>query len=130
MSKLILYLDLRKVNVYGFQESFYDLKVEAILRGIEAGDDFPPVIVKQRNEFEYELVSFWDYEDEDNYGGHHRAVAHYIANTPLKCQLGDGKYDDEENLETKTNIGDIIMADDRGQYEHAKKWRNKSKRWR
>ncbi len=129
MSHSIVYLDLRKVKLYGFHKSISDLKVDAILRGIEMGDEFPPVLVKKKSDLEYELGAVVDYEDEDNCGGHHRAVAHYIANVPLKCRLYEGKYD-MDILETPTNISEIILADDKGQYEHAKKWRNDSKRWR
>ncbi len=124
-----IFLNLEQITLYGFQDTVSDLKVDAIIRGIEAGDDFTPVLVKKRNDVEYELGPFMDYEDEDNYGGHHRAVAHYIANVPLKCRLWENKYD-PESLETPINIKDIIIADDKGQYEHARKWRNELKHWR
>ena len=88
----IIWLDLDKVELYGF-EKFKHVKVIAnMVREIEAEADFPPVYVAKLENKKYALSGYYDEVErtlrgDDNYGGHHRALAHWIAGKPLKCQL-------------------------------------------
>ncbi|MBI2103162.1 hypothetical protein HYT55_04940 [Candidatus Woesearchaeota archaeon] len=124
----IIYLNLEQIMLYGYQQSVSDLKVEAIMRGIEAGDVFPPVLVRKRNEKEYELGVFRDPEDKENYGGHHRAVAHYIGDVPLRCKVwewrSDADCEEYNGLIVPTlrfiKLGDIALKEDREEYRIAK----------
>ncbi len=67
------YLDLDKVIIFGRENYKSDLVIDSIIRGIEAGDDFPAVQVRERTDGNYELVD-----------GHRRFVGFYIAGKPLK----------------------------------------------
>ena len=114
MQKEIIYLDLNRVTLIGFQRNVSDLRIEVLVNGIEAGNDIPPVRVYRINESLYQLTMLNRSDcgcGKD--GGHHRAVAHYILNKPLKCIIED------ELLEIcfppsrePINIKDIIIADD------------------
>lgn len=126
MSTLI-HLNLEQIMLYGYQSSVSDLKVDAIIRGIEAGDIFPPVFVRRRNDHEYELGLFEDLDDRENYGGHHRAVAHYLMDAPLRCQVREetaAEWEEYDLLVVPTlkfvRIKDILIAKDRGEYLIAK----------
>jgi len=88
----IVFLDLNKVRLFGFERETLASKVDRMIKSIEAGDeDFPPVPVKKFNKSTYALTHQPDSTGKAD-GGHHRAVAHYIANKPLKCMLVEGKY--------------------------------------
>lgn len=82
MVKAISYLDLNVVELYCFQDTLETHSIDAIMRGIELGDDIPPVHVIKVSAGQYELTLNGTNDDE-NVGGHHRAVAHYLANEPL-----------------------------------------------
>ncbi len=108
----ITYLDLDKVELYGW-ETFKDVMfIDSMVRGIEAGDDFPPVHVNKFSDTEYRLAVSRD-------GGHRRAVAHYVAGRPLKVIIE----------ETPPGLGishpypiiEIVLTDDFGEYELTKK---------
>lgn len=73
------YLDLSKEVVFGRENYKSDLVIDSIIRGIEAGDDFPAVQVRKRTDGNYELLD-----------GHRRVVAFYIAGKPLKVILLKG----------------------------------------
>lgn len=88
----IIYLDLEKVTLYGWEEENSIQTVDAIIRGIEAGDDFPAVPVYKIDEHEYWLDPNYLTEKGDAFnpltdGGHSRACGHYIEGKPLKCKL-------------------------------------------
>ena len=124
----IIYLNLEQITLYGFQKMVTDLKVDAIIRGIEAGDVFPPILVRKRTGGEYELGVFRDSEDWENYGGHHRAVAHYIEGVPLRCKVwewrSDADCEEYNELIVPTlrfiKIEDIILKEDKGEYRIAR----------
>jgi len=86
----IIFLDLNEVNLWGFEDKKSEKVIESIVLGIEAEDDFPAVQVYRLDDTNYQLTYFED-PTNSNFvdGGHNRAVAHYIANKPLKCRLYD-----------------------------------------
>lgn len=95
-----LYLDLNLVDLYFDKREFFksDLCIDSVIRGIEAGDDFPSVPVVKINEKTYSLTldAYLISRSANSRipelvidGGHNRAVGHYIANKPLKCKTGN-----------------------------------------
>lgn len=108
----ITFLDLGKIELYGWETMKSDRMVDALVRGIEAGDDFPPVRVNKISDTVYWLALNHD-------GGHRRAAAHYIAGKPLKVVI--------EPLPSGLGIShpypikEIVLIDDRGQYEAVKR---------
>jgi hypothetical protein len=115
----IVYLDLNKVKLHCFEDRKSDLTVDSIVRGIEAGHDFPAVLVYQISNTEYALCEME--VDKDNPfpdGGHDRAAGHYIANQPLKSHIrrlpADFSIDD---IRFGLLVGDIVLYDDSGDYE-------------
>jgi hypothetical protein len=72
----IVDLDLSKVTIYGRENNKSAQVIESILIGMELGDDIPPVPVDMIDENTYAI-------DE----GHHRTIAHMIAEKPLKCKI-------------------------------------------
>lgn len=100
-----VFLDLNKVKLFGTENKKSDRVIEAVSKGIEMGDIFPPVPVCQVGDDEFELL-------ESNYGGgHHRAIGHYIVGKPLWCIVIDtcNKF---ENGRKRTFIGDIELVND------------------
>jgi hypothetical protein len=89
MVRDIVYLDLNKVRLLGFEREVLSSKIEEMVQSIEVGDnDFPPVPVKRFDNTNYALTHQPVKGQRGKAdGGHHRAVAHYIANRPLKCRL-------------------------------------------
>ncbi len=81
----IVFLDLSRVDLYGWEEAKSDQAVDSIVRGIEADDMFQdPVQVYRIDGRTYQLTL----EDDGSGcldGGHKRAVGHYIAHRPLMC---------------------------------------------
>ena len=110
----IFYLDWNKHTLFGWETVKSDLVVDAIVRGIEAGDEFPPVHVHQ-GEKGYYLSPLRETSHGWTDGGHNRAVGHYIARQPLKCMLMRGGPIFPETL--CVPIPEIILEDDRGQYQ-------------
>ncbi len=94
------YLDLNEVIVFGREEYKSDLVIDSIVRGIEAGDDFPAVQVRELADRNYEILD-----------GHRRVVGHYIAGQPLKVTIigrnGDGKRGVDY-----IDLGQTILVDD------------------
>lgn len=84
----IVYLNLNSITLWGWERRKSLSSIEKMIRSIYAGIDFPAVPIKKLNNDEYSLVIYWpDVEEID--GGHHRAIAHYKSNVPLKCELVD-----------------------------------------
>lgn len=106
------FLDLGKIELYGWETIKNTMLIDSIVRGIETGDDFPAVPVNKIGDMEYWLAVGRD-------GGHKRAMAHYIAGRPLKVRIE----------ETPTGLGishpypvkDILLTDDHGEYEAVKR---------
>lgn len=71
------YLDWAKDRLYGWESVKSDLTIDSIVKGIEAGADFPPVSVVNIGENEWRIKVGED-------GGHCRSVGHYVAGAPLK----------------------------------------------
>ncbi|MBI5065625.1 hypothetical protein HZA97_05295 [Candidatus Woesearchaeota archaeon] len=83
----LLWLDLGQVTLYGYENGNSEEKINSIMRGIELGDDFPPVFVRRVSENEYIIDSGFDPFDDKNCGGHHRAIAYHRKRKSLKCLL-------------------------------------------
>ncbi|MFQ5531711.1 MAG: hypothetical protein ACE5ES_03795 [Candidatus Nanoarchaeia archaeon] len=82
----IRYLDLDSVELFGWETDKSDLLVDAICRGIELGDEFPPVPVHEI-EGKYYLSMIRDDPIGRSDGGHYRSVGHYIMKKPLKVEI-------------------------------------------
>jgi hypothetical protein len=103
-------------RLYGWEKTKSEQAIDAIVRGIDAGDDFPPVPVLQdtMNPFKFYL---FDIESFDKYleGGHTRALGHYIVNKPLKCVLMYPEIHAQSQVKVNKNyieIPDIILVND------------------
>ncbi len=81
----LLWLDLEQVTLYGHEDGNSEEKINSIMKGIDLGDVFPPVFVRIISEDKYRLYFHFDPFDNTNFGGHHRAIAHYRKKKPLKC---------------------------------------------
>lgn len=105
----IVYLNLEFVTLYGFENGNSDIVIDSIIKGIENGDEFPPVFVVRFPDNSYRIVAETDPLDDTNYGGHHRAIAHYIAGKPLKCLVIEDCY--LENYQFKIKIENLTIAE-------------------
>ena len=84
----VVSLDLNKITLYGCEPTKSELVIEAIINGIEAGDEFPLVDVIRITDDIYHLA---DAPPKlrilCTYGCHNRTLGHYIASKPLKCRI-------------------------------------------
>ncbi len=88
MGDKIVFLDLNKVDLYGFEHGVNDLYIDEMINSILEDVEFPPVSVLKINNSTYHLVKLPDPKNPDRIdAGHHRSVAHYICSEPLKCRL-------------------------------------------
>src|SRR3989338_7529627 len=78
-------LDLEEVDLRGWETHVSDLLVASYIKGIEMGDVFPNVPVVRVSQNCYDL--YRGSLSRNNFGGHHRAVAHLIAKVRLRCQV-------------------------------------------
>lgn len=88
-----LTLDLSKVELFGWEKPKSSIVVAAMVSAIECGAIFPRVFVVEKRrgyELAYGFVGRSERPENYNYGGHHRAIAHYIAGTPLPCRVLQG----------------------------------------
>ena len=106
----IVYLDLEKVEIFGQEKYKRILDIAKMVRDIQSGADFPPVLVDMIDEKTYILNRLMDVLDNNgtNYGGHHRALSHWIAGVPLKCAVRNNKHD-HNYVNQHTNIKNIIL---------------------
>ena len=97
--------------MYGWEKYKSDKVIDYLISRIEACDEFPAVCVEKIEDDVYYLSrSMYNGLDTSNLnGGHHRAVAHYIANKPLKCIFIKKANRDIWRI----NIKDIIIHDDK-----------------
>jgi hypothetical protein len=109
----IVNLDLRVVDLYGFEHRKNKEILESMIFGIENGDTFPPVPVKKISESVYWLSA--DILDKNTYsnstyldGGHHRALAHYIVGEPLSCFLVDNA--GPVDIKYRKKIQDLVLV--------------------
>jgi hypothetical protein len=102
------YLDLNKITLFGWESPKLFDKVSCFIDLIEKEEEFPAVPVRKIDENTYSLV--WGVKDKNNFiltdGGHHRALAHYITNVPLKCEL----YQYSPFPDTKIPIKNISLS--------------------
>ena len=98
MSQETFLLNLEQVVLLGFQTFPYgdnkreipcvsDRRIDRFVESIERGESFPPVVVHQKDELLYHLTFLYLPDKKKFDGGHHRAVAHYIAGVPLLCRF-------------------------------------------
>jgi hypothetical protein len=113
----IIYLDLNKVDLYGWEDKKSRSVVFYISRKALAGDEFPAVPVIKLNDQEYELSYFANrkltVEGQTKIiaeGGHHRASGFCIADRDLKCVLDYRN----QNIPRghRKNIKQIVLLDD------------------
>jgi len=90
-------IDQTTTPIFGFQRIVNGYALEAILHGIDAGDQFPPVPIRRRAEDESTYVlddsvyvkvvhrGAWHKLD----GGHHRLVAHNKRGSPIRCSYDE-----------------------------------------
>jgi len=64
---------------------------------------------------------FIDPLNNNNRGGHHRAVAHYIDGKPLKCLILKGEYLTQGRMNSAHNINTTTFRDRPGDMEWHKK---------
>ena len=93
----IVFLDLHKVDLYGWEVRKPEKKIDNIIRGINEGVDFEPIEIYKINDNTYQLNREFIL-NENAYakiktGGHSRSNAHAKTNTLLKCML-KGTIDD------------------------------------
>ena len=97
-------LDIEKTILYGTRSYVNGYIVDSIVKGIEAGDSFPPIFVSKNSDGSYNIGLLCDKLDTSNYGGHHRAIAHMRAKKNLKCLL------QKKSQDRKTQIKDISIV--------------------
>ena len=110
-------LDWDSQQLFGWEKSKSDLVIESIIKGIEAGDDFPPVPVfstHPRSSVFYLTTRVSGEHGAQADGGHYRAAGHYILNKPLKCILIPPP--GQPSGIAKIAIPKIELADDSGEY--------------
>ena len=93
-------LDLRTVDLYGWERGKCLEKVCSLVKGIIMGDEFPLVPIR-RDENIFVLSNITD-------GGHHRAVAHYLVGEPLRCLVNDEEHWQIMSRE-KVHVADIEL---------------------
>ena len=116
MSKIIS-LDLNHQTLFGWESEKSDLVIDSIIRGIEAGDEFPPVPVHEENG-KYYLSPLRETPDGISDAGHYRAIGHYIANKPLRCELLNRGPIWQDSM--MIPIPQISIVDDSGQFQEHK----------
>ncbi|MBU1246299.1 MAG: hypothetical protein ABIJ20_00430 [Nanoarchaeota archaeon] len=114
MSKEI-HLNLEEETLFGWEPELSVEVAEAIVKGIEAEDDFPVVPVIKLGDGNYELSACWSPLGPLLDGGHARAVGHYVAGKPLKCIIVNESKKLPASYE-RVNIKDIILIDDPKEY--------------
>jgi len=90
-----IYLDLSKNKLFGFQDGVDTLAVAIMCEGIIQGCEFPAVDVVRGTKGYKMLCEEWLELDNfgiENYGGHHRAVAHYIEGAKLRVRIYEGHF--------------------------------------
>ncbi len=120
----IFFIDLNKVDLIGWERIKSIEVIDYLVQRIYAGDEFPPVPVSQVDDTTFHLYSYLAIRKNELVdGGHHRAVAHYIAGKPLKVVLYSRRKRIEEFVEYRTpqrvvltNIRDIVLVNAPGSF--------------
>ena len=86
-----VYLDLHEVDLYGWEKRKSAEKIKEMLEGIANGSVFPAVPVFETTFGVLLLDPKVKFQNGFLDGGHHRAVAHYIAQVPLRCDINPAK---------------------------------------
>ena len=122
------YLHRDRHSLFGWEWKKSKQSVEAVVRGIRAGDKFPPVFVYKIDDCTFSIVGEYyvnttDGERKD--GGHTRSIGHNIMNAPLFCEIKTNRpevmpgYPDPYGT---IKIPDIVLVDDMSYYLMKKKW--------
>ena len=105
-----IFLNLHKNELLGWEPSKNSLVIACMIKGIKLGHKFPAVSILHKKGRVYQMVN---HPDLYTHGGHHRAVAHYIEEVPLRCNLFES-YDFAyaKLLQySKIPIKDVILKD-------------------
>ncbi len=105
------YIDWEKDILYGFEEGKNINLVNAIMEGIRNGDEFSPIKILQIGDNEYCLIPP-DHNEEDK-GGHHRALGFYKKNKSLPCIVEKTNYINSNLRASLIRISNIDMFDHR-----------------
>lgn len=76
-------LDLNKVDIYCWENNKSLLIVEHMIKLLNTGFVFPPVLLWEISSNEY-ILDHWSFSSRIPTGGHHRVASHYLANKPLE----------------------------------------------
>jgi len=110
----ILTVDLESTRLFGWEKRKSDKVIDALIKAIERGADIPPVRVYAERDDLFLAASIHPSNEGSLSpdGGHHRAIAHYIAGAPLPVKILQG-----ENCVryTPIPINDIEIVDDNGE---------------
>jgi hypothetical protein len=128
MADRIVFLDLSKVNLFGWEGRIGKQKLESIIKGIEAGDNLPAVPVIKINDATYQLTELHD--ERGKIGGHTRSYAHYSLKKPMKCEIkGEQDYVDFDEF-GEINIRELKVDDSKFMNEHFERLRQTDRKYR
>ncbi len=84
------YLDLNKITLLGWESSKSFDAVSSMITAIKKEKIFSAVPVRKIDDLTYSLVRGIqkEYSSRED-GGHHRALAHYLEDIPLKVKLSE-----------------------------------------
>ena len=95
-----IYLDLRKKQLYGRESEKSRLVVEAMREGIKLEHKFPSVDIFELDGGLYRIA-------DGLIGGHHRAIAHYLEDIPLRFRI----INSEDETFLKIPICQILLVE-------------------
>jgi len=91
--KDVFYLDLHRDELLGWEETKSKSAIERMVKSVKKGDKFPAVPVRKVADNKYVLCTDVKINRIRSDGGHHRAIAHYLAGKKLLCRLVEEDYD-------------------------------------
>ena len=103
-------LDLHKFRLFGWEPRKRISDVEEILGSAREGVIFPRVDIMRLNSLDYSLFPL-EVGDSNPDGGHRRAIAHYLADIPLKCRLHPLRISEFEGIHL-VNLLEISLIKD------------------
>lgn len=109
----IVWLNLDEVDLFGWEEGKSVKAIARMVRKIEADKELPPVFVAVvEGKYVLSACPEFRYREPENYGGHHRALAHYISKIPLKCQITED-YRNERIKSMENSIKNLLLVEGR-----------------
>ena len=122
-------LDLRKVDLYGWEGIKSKYVVDAYARKIIEGDKFPPVPVYRIDDRTYQLTKLWKPDNSGIEGGHTRAIAHYTTGKPLECIMIGEKNELDLGEHGPILIREIKLVTDEGAIRAFRELQKRDKRY-